>query len=278
VPRTIVRNSGPLRSPRRPVPSRYAVRYPSGLCLHAKSPALGATAREGWQAARDAVPHILDRHAERRADPGEGIDHQPDQRAIAQTRLCRDIDAVKQRPCFRWIEHRRLPDVTTCRGPRTVCAGLTGTTWPLTNQSNRWRNAASRCLTEGAASSRIDASIQVATCTGCTAAIDGTPALAHQVRNSSAARSITGSARQQFLAHTKQQYRIALPTRSKAAIELALAGANRHPLFGNVTSGRRVDSAIRRFESTSPSQRVTGHQLPAPQFRKSPRIGGSSEW
>ena len=28
---------------------------------------------------------ISDRHAERRADPGEGIDHQPDQRAVAQT-------------------------------------------------------------------------------------------------------------------------------------------------------------------------------------------------
>ncbi len=81
------------------------------------------------------------------------------------------------------------PDVTTCRGPRTDAAGLTGTTWPVTSQSNRWRIAASRCLTVGAASSRVAASIQVATCTGCTAAIDGTPALAHQARNSSAARS-----------------------------------------------------------------------------------------
>src|ERR1700682_2448539 len=33
------------------------------------------------------------------------------------------------------------PDVTTCRGPRTECAGLTGTTWPLTRQSHRWRSA-----------------------------------------------------------------------------------------------------------------------------------------
>jgi hypothetical protein len=40
---------------------------------------------------------ILDRHAERRADPGERIDHQPDQGAIAQTGMCRDIDAVEQR-------------------------------------------------------------------------------------------------------------------------------------------------------------------------------------
>ena len=72
------------------------------------------------------------------------------------------------------------PQVTTCRGPRTEPAGLTGTTWPVTSQSNRWRIAASRCLTLGAASSRVPASIQVATCTGWTAAIDGTPTLAHQ--------------------------------------------------------------------------------------------------
>src|SRR5580693_7352066 len=26
------------------------------------------------------------------------------------------------------------PDVTTCRGPRTDAAGLTGTTWPVTSQ------------------------------------------------------------------------------------------------------------------------------------------------
>src|SRR6202011_2017575 len=65
------------------------------------------------------------------------------------------------------------PDVTTCRGPRTDAAGVTGTTWPVTSQSKRWRIAASRCLTLGAASSRVLASIQVATCTGCTAVIDG---------------------------------------------------------------------------------------------------------
>jgi hypothetical protein len=44
------------------------------------------------------------------------------------------------------------PHVTTCLGPRTDPAGLTDTTWPVTSQSNRWRIAASRCLTLGAAS------------------------------------------------------------------------------------------------------------------------------
>jgi hypothetical protein len=46
----------------------------------------------------------------------------------------------------------------SCRGPRTDAAGLTGTTWPVTSQSNKWRIAASRCLTLGAASSRAPAS------------------------------------------------------------------------------------------------------------------------
>jgi hypothetical protein len=81
------------------------------------------------------------------------------------------------------------PDVTTCRGPRTEPAGLTGTTWPVTSQSNRWRIAARRCLRLNAASSRVPASIRVATCTGWTAPIDGTPALAHQAKNSSATRA-----------------------------------------------------------------------------------------
>jgi hypothetical protein len=44
-------------------------------------------------------------------------------------------------------------------------------------------------LTLGAASLRVSASIQVATCTGWTAAIYGTPAIAHQAKNSSAARA-----------------------------------------------------------------------------------------
>jgi hypothetical protein len=41
--------------------------------------------------------HIFNRHAERRADPRERIDHERDQRAVAQPRMDRDIDAVEQR-------------------------------------------------------------------------------------------------------------------------------------------------------------------------------------
>ena len=39
----------------------------------------------------------LDHHAERRADPGERIDHQPEQRAVAQAGMRRDIDVIEQR-------------------------------------------------------------------------------------------------------------------------------------------------------------------------------------
>jgi hypothetical protein len=60
----------------------------------------------------------------------------------------RHINAVEQRARFGGIKHRRFPEVTTCWGPRTVSAGLIGTTWPFTSQSNIWRSAASRCLTE----------------------------------------------------------------------------------------------------------------------------------
>jgi hypothetical protein len=63
---------------------------------------------------------ILDRHAERRADPGEGIDHEPDQRAITQTGRRRGVDAVEQRARFRRIEYRRLPGRHVCSGANEV--------------------------------------------------------------------------------------------------------------------------------------------------------------
>ena len=61
--------------------------------------------------------NILDRHPERRADPGEGIDHEPDERAIAQTDDGRRVNAVEQRARFRRIEHRRLPGRHDVTGP-----------------------------------------------------------------------------------------------------------------------------------------------------------------
>jgi len=95
---------------------------------------------------------ILDRHAERRADAGERIHHQPDQCAVTQAGMGRDVDAVEQRVLPTDRAPAFSPDVTTCRGPRTEPTGLTGTTWPVTSQSNKWRIAARGCLTLGAAS------------------------------------------------------------------------------------------------------------------------------
>jgi hypothetical protein len=51
------------------------------------------------------------------------------------------------------------PVFTACEGPRTEPAGFTGTTWPVTSQSNSWRSAASRALAVGAACSRVCCSI-----------------------------------------------------------------------------------------------------------------------
>jgi hypothetical protein len=43
---------------------------------------------------------ILDRHPERCADPGERIDHEPDQRPVAQTDDRRRVNAVERRARF----------------------------------------------------------------------------------------------------------------------------------------------------------------------------------
>jgi len=40
-------------------------------------------------------------------------------------------------------------------GPRTVVAGLVGTIWPVTSQSNSMRVAANRCLAVGALCERL---------------------------------------------------------------------------------------------------------------------------
>jgi hypothetical protein len=52
---------------------------------------------------------ILDRHANRCADPREGTHHEPDQRAVAQARGRRRVDAVEQCARLGGIEHQRLP-------------------------------------------------------------------------------------------------------------------------------------------------------------------------
>jgi hypothetical protein len=119
--------------------------------------------------------YVLDLHAEHRADACEAEHHQPNQRPIAQANDRRDLDAVDEVRASSGAKTGVLPDFTTCDGPRTEPAGFTGTTRPVTSQSNSWRIAASRALTVGAALSYCCSSIQAATWTGCAAATDGTP-------------------------------------------------------------------------------------------------------
>lgn len=52
--------------------------------------------------------HILHSHGDRRADPGKGVDHQADQRAIAQAFNRLAIDRVEEETGLFGGEHRRL--------------------------------------------------------------------------------------------------------------------------------------------------------------------------
>ena len=49
--------------------------------------------------------HVFDRHAKRRADARERIDHEGDERPIAQPGMHRDIDAVDESARFHWLRH-----------------------------------------------------------------------------------------------------------------------------------------------------------------------------
>jgi hypothetical protein len=60
---------------------------------------------------------VLNCHAERSANAGKGINHEPDQGTVAQAGMCPDIDAVEQGARFRRIEHRRLPGGHDMPGP-----------------------------------------------------------------------------------------------------------------------------------------------------------------
>ena len=115
---------------------------------------------------------MLDRHAERCAGPSEGIDHQSDQRAITQTGMCRDIDAVEQRARFRRIEHRCLSRRHDVPGPAHLARRIDRHDLAGDEPVEQMTDCGETTL--GVASSRVPASIQVATCTGCTAPIDGT--------------------------------------------------------------------------------------------------------
>jgi hypothetical protein len=61
--------------------------------------------------------HVLDPAGQRRADPREGVDHQRDQRAVAQANARRHVDRVEQRARLGRVEHRRLAGPRAMRRP-----------------------------------------------------------------------------------------------------------------------------------------------------------------
>ena len=51
---------------------------------------------------------VLDLHTQGRPDPGEGVDHEPDQGAVPQPGMGTYVDAVEESPSFVGREHRGL--------------------------------------------------------------------------------------------------------------------------------------------------------------------------
>ena len=76
-----------------------------------------------------------------------------------------------------------LPFFWVCFGPRTVCAGLTGMTWPTTIQSKSIRRAARRSFTVGLEWSLSCASTNAATWIGSTWARSTIPCSAQKPEN-----------------------------------------------------------------------------------------------
>ena len=86
--------------------------------------------------------------------------------------MCRDIDAVEQRARFRRIEHRCLSRRHDVPGPAHRARRIDRHDLAGDEPVEQMTDCGETTL--GVASSRVPASIQVATCTGCTAPIDGT--------------------------------------------------------------------------------------------------------
>ncbi len=98
--------------------------------------------------------HVLDLHPESGTNPRKRIDHEVSGRGRASYGRA-GVDSVQQLPGFSGVSTGVLPRRTICFGPRTAWAGFTGTTWPVTSQSNIIRMAESRCLAVGAAFVRV---------------------------------------------------------------------------------------------------------------------------
>ena len=94
---------------------------------------------------------VVDPHLQRRADAGKAVGEGGDQGPVAQIPHRVDRNGVDQPPPLLAFQHGRLAGLDHVLGPRTAEAGFVGTTWPVINQSNSIRTAASCCFTPGAA-------------------------------------------------------------------------------------------------------------------------------
>jgi hypothetical protein len=91
----------------------------------------------------------------------------------------REVEAVEHRASFRRVEYRRLSGSPPMPGPRTQASRRDGTRLSQDERVEPMANQRSCCFRSGRALA-CGASIDVAIRPGCTAAIDGTPAIAHQ--------------------------------------------------------------------------------------------------
>ncbi len=70
--------------------------------------------------------HVLDLHAERSADAREAVDHEGNQRPVAQSRRRRDVDGIEQRPRLGRLQHRRLAGACGMRRAAHRSRGIDG--------------------------------------------------------------------------------------------------------------------------------------------------------
>lgn len=84
---------------------------------------------------------VADAHGDDRADAGKGEQQRADQRTVAQPDQLADVDGRDQRLASSRLGMCVLPVAMLCFGLRTAAAGLCGTPWPTTSQSNGIRTA-----------------------------------------------------------------------------------------------------------------------------------------
>src|SRR5579872_603647 len=102
---------------------------------------------------------MLDLHIQRRTNPCKRVGEGGDQRSIPHVAQRHIGNRRQQFAPLGAVKHRRLAGLDDMLRTAQLAAGLFGTTWPTTSQSNSMRTAASCCLTDGADTSICSSSI-----------------------------------------------------------------------------------------------------------------------